>query len=469
MRGLPAAQSTPTTRIRRWDAVILGSALPGLVAAARIGLTGARVLVVEEEAAAEAYPGLREPFWISGADKDGVLAACLRGLRVPLIDQRRFEPNPVAFQIALPDARLDVGVPHLTVDEWVAWGLAKPDDARALASGLLDAGTAERRALLQAPVVRGGRRRAGLLRSPAPADAGDAGPRGLPEGLSEAPAPLAAVLRAQERALSNLGASRPGEAARARLLGGPFEGGAWSRTSDSWLRDIVRRRIESLYGEFRKIAGPFRLVSAGDQPGLAPDVAGESGEIWVGRAFVLNAPSATLADAVRTFGAQPVPDLLDAPPVTHRRVRIHLRADPSLVPEAMAPRVIAVGPSGDDVACIQRHPTPGGDAVDLVASCVVPRGEAEAAEERLVAAVTGLMPFSSGRLERVPVRAAIWDDTGDLADPAPDAGWPEPVDVRLPTKQEIYRLDRAGVAGLGFEGDLLLGWRGGDAIAADLS
>jgi hypothetical protein len=33
----------------------------------------------------------------------------------------------------------------------------------------------------------------------------------------------------------------------------------------------------------------------------------------------------------------------------------------------------------------------------------------------------------------------------------------------------VYRLDRAGVAGLGLEGDLLLGWRAGDAVAADIS
>jgi hypothetical protein len=32
----------------------------------------------------------------------------------------------------------------------------------------------------------------------------------------------------------------------------------------------------------------------------------------------------------------------------------------------------------------------------------------------------------------------------------------------------VYRLDRAEVGGLGLEGDLLLGWRAGDAIAHEL-
>ena len=78
MRGLPAVETSPTTRIRRWDTVILGSALPGLVAAVRLGMTGARVLIVEEEATANSYPGLREPFWLSGADKEGILAPTRR-------------------------------------------------------------------------------------------------------------------------------------------------------------------------------------------------------------------------------------------------------------------------------------------------------------------------------------------------------------------------------------------------------
>ena len=51
MKLLPEAQTTPTSRIRRWDAVVLGSSLPGLIAAARIGMQGGRVLVLEEKAA----------------------------------------------------------------------------------------------------------------------------------------------------------------------------------------------------------------------------------------------------------------------------------------------------------------------------------------------------------------------------------------------------------------------------------
>ena len=73
MRGLRAVAARDAYRVRRWDAVVLGSALPGLVAAIRLGMSGARVLVLEEEAAASGHPGLREPFLMTGNGSDGVL------------------------------------------------------------------------------------------------------------------------------------------------------------------------------------------------------------------------------------------------------------------------------------------------------------------------------------------------------------------------------------------------------------
>ncbi len=109
MKRLPEAQTTPTSRIRRWDAVVLGSSLPGLVAAVRLGMHGGRVLVLEEKTAGARPDCLREPWWTSGVEKGSVFGACLRELRVPLIDQRRIEPDPLAFQVVLPDVRLDVG------------------------------------------------------------------------------------------------------------------------------------------------------------------------------------------------------------------------------------------------------------------------------------------------------------------------------------------------------------------------
>jgi hypothetical protein len=474
MRGLPVAETRPTGRTRRWDAVILGGAVPGLVAAVRLGMRGLRVLLLEEEASVRRFPGLREPFWTTGAQRESVLGACLRELRVPLIDQRRIERDPLAFQVVLPDARLDVGDPRLTLDEWVAWGLAKPEEARPLVAALDAAATAERRAMLEAPFVRTPRL---LARPELPAAAAGAPParraRGVPGALDAAPPRLARILEAQVRALSRHGSVDPSPEARARLLGAPLEGGVCARGEVS-LREILRRRVESLYGELRTLPSQFRLVSWGGQPGIAPDRAGESGEVWVGRAFVLNAPRDALAAAV---AQEPLPELLRAPPARQRELSVHLRVERDAVPEAMAGRVVVLRDPerearGTNVVRVRRFATPErARSTDLVATAVVATDALvpEAAEDELVQAVADLMPFAEGRFERVPEPQPRWDDDGRLPDPAPGHGWPAEAELRLPTRQPVYLLDRAAVAALGFEGDLLLGWRAGDAIAADLA
>src|SRR3990172_8047832 len=152
MGSLPPARGRERTR--RWDAVVVGGGLPGLVTAIVLGQRGARVLVLEEEAATRGFPGLREPFFLPGSERESILGACLRALRIPLIDQRRVQTDPVGLQVVMPDARLDVGDAELTASEWVAWGLAKPHLARSLARGLASAAEAERRALLAPSFVR---------------------------------------------------------------------------------------------------------------------------------------------------------------------------------------------------------------------------------------------------------------------------------------------------------------------------
>lgn len=482
MRGFPEAETGRNTRTRRWDAVIVGSALPGLVAAVRMGMRGARVLILEEEAATKRFPGLREPFWMSGAQKQGVLGACLRALAVPLIDQRRIEPDPLAFQVVLPDVRLDVGEPHLTVDEWVAWGLAKPEEARTLVRVIGDAAEAERDAMLEAPVVRAARRltltgrraNATPVDPPSTAARPQRRPRGLPGEIDEAQPKLRAVLAAQARALSSLGVTRPSGNAQARLLGAALEGGATVRGRDPWLRTVLRRRIEALYGEFRTLSSPFRLVSVAGQPGVAPDEAGESSEVWVGRALVLNAPRPALRAAV---AQHPPPEPLESPPVARRRHAIHYRVPRELLPEAMAPRVIIVpDPKRSDapVDLVTVRHMPAQDdprQSDLVVCAVLDMAESDlpSREADMEAAVVRLMPFAEGRLVRIREPQPLWDDDDALTDPPSGAGWPGEADLRLGTRQPLYQLDRSSVGGLGFEGELLLGWRGGDAIAAELA
>ena len=111
------------------------------------------------------------------------------------------------------------------------------------------------------------------------------------------------------------------------------------------------------------------------------------------------------------------------------------------------------------------------DPVDLVASAVIPcQGfDTPAAEAEITAAVSELLPFAERSLQRVLSRPPRWDVEDLLADPPPGGGWPGESEIRLACRQPVYALERDVVASLGFDGDLLLGWRAGDAIAADLA
>jgi len=468
---------------RRWDVVILGSALPGLVAAARLAVAGQRVLILEERAAAELPAPVREPFFLAGA-RGGVLDACLRELSLPLIERRALATDPVAFQVVLPEARLDLGEPRLTADELVAWGLAKPEPARALVRALGNASAAELAAMESAPVVKASGLR-GLTRGAAPSLSGRAARgaapslhgRGLPLEASDAQGGLAAVLDAQVRALSNLGATVPPPEARARLLGLALAGGASFPTAELGLRELLVRRIRARHGEIRTLDKPFAFALAGDHPAVAVEGANE---LWAGRTLVVNAPPARLARQLERWD-RPVPAFLaEAPEPGHRRVSVHLHFESAWVPEGMARSLVRMGDptrpaEGTNVVTIARHPLPGADdeaAAEqaLVASAVVEDrpGARTAVEAEIEAAVRELMPFSEGRGERRRFEEPAWDDEAALGDPARGAGWPGELELRASSRPPVQVLPREGVAALGLEGDLLLGWRAGDAWAADL-
>jgi hypothetical protein len=476
MRSLPSIEQSGRIRTRRWDAVVLGGALPGLVAAIRLGMNGARVLLLEEAAAVDAFPGIREPFLITGAKSDGVLGRCLRELGIPLIDRQRIGSDPLAYQVAFPDARVDIGEPGRTLEELVSWKFAEPESAKSLLRELAGAAAAERDAMLAAPVVRVSRRRTAPRRSSAPLGGTPAAPanrraRGLPDAARNLPRRLSALLAAQTRALSNLGGSAPSPEALARLLGQSQEGSALFAGGEYWLHTLLRRRIESLYGEFRTLPGPFRVVSVSNQPGVALD---DSAEAWCGRALLINAPRPALANAV---AQDPVPELLSAPAPTRRRLKVHLRCRRSLLPTGMSKRVIAVRSperpmEGTNVISLRVFPSAGrDDNVDLIASSVVAADETNIAarEAEIEAGVTELMPFAAGALARQESTSPRWDSDDWLSDPAASAGWPATCNIRVSSRSATFVLDRAAVGGLGFEGDVLLGWRAGDCVAAELA
>jgi hypothetical protein len=85
----------------------------------------------------------------------------------------------------------------------------------------------------------------------------------------------------------------------------------------------------------------------------------------------------------------------------------------------------------------------------------------------MTAVAAGILPFAGAERARAP--QARWDSDDPLPDPAPGSGWPAEIEVRVGSRQPVYCLDRSLSASLGVEGDLLLGWRTGEAIVSDLA
>ena len=77
------------------------------------------------------------------------------------------------------------------------------------------------------------------------------------------------------------------------------------------------------------------------------------------------------------------------------------------------------------------------------------------------------MPFSEGRVLQREHPWPAWDDPDALYD-ASDAGWPPEASLRLGSRRPVYAIPREVAAALGTEGDVLLGWRAGDALSEEL-
>lgn len=459
-RGLPQAAAL---RARRWDVVVLGGALPGLAAAVRMAMGGLRILIVEEDAAAKTPDFAREPFFLPGGFGDGIVDACLRSLGVPVIDRRELVASDLSYQVLLPAARVDVGNAHVTAEELSAWGLAKPDLARDLLRRLAEAARAEGEALLAADPARAHALRTG--KRPALQVAA----RGLPAGMRDLPPALAQFFALQTRGLSNLAYASPPPEALARLLGSPLLGGTSMADSHGGIRALLRRRLATLHAEFRSLAGSFQFVEVGDHPGIARD---QPADVWIGRALVLNAPVARLAQVQRAWGFE-VPRFLDGAAPSARRVAIHLRALADAIPEPLAPRALLANEMVPGGVALSVLPSPRGVRfAEIVARAV---GRDDASEEAVLVskmreALAELLPASDARVTPAPLLARpAWDDESALVDPERGASLSALPALRVGGRRPVYRLPREAAAAIGVEGDLLLGCQAGDAIRAELS
>jgi hypothetical protein len=83
--------------------------------------------------------------------------------------------------------------------------------------------------------------------------------------------------------------------------------------------------------------------------------------------------------------------------------------------------------------------------------------------------VASLFPLGREGWVRVAAQPPLWDRDEFLADPRSEGSRPAGAPLRPISRTPAYVLDRWKLAALGFDGDLLLGWRAGDAIASDLA
>ena len=459
MRGFPALERSQSHRVRRWDALVLGGALPGLVASAALARRGRRVLLIEDSQAARSHAGLQEPFHLCAPDAEGILGAVLRGLGLPLIDQRRFRRSPEPMQVVTPDARIRLGGAAVAAAEIARWGLGREETTRMLLESLEAAGRLEREALLGSEILNAGRRRAFGRKL----GADSLSERGLPASLGQASVTLQQLLHALVGALGNHGSAEASSEARARLLGSALEAPLALYGEEDGLRGVLRRRADALHVEHRRVEGPLRLVSVAGQPGLDSR---SRQEVWTGRALILNAPRSALQEAFE----DELPGFLRAEPARERRHLAHFRAPRERLPDGLGDRLVVLHPasetSGDRKWARVRVIPGAGGMSEIIASTDGPADVDR--EDLLEASVRNLLPFSDDWLDAQTVPKAGWDSDVWLPESKSGGGWPRIGKLRVASRPAVYSLERGSMAALGTEGDLLLGWRGGEAIAAEL-
>jgi len=479
MPPAPSERSAAAHRSRRWDAIILGSALPGLVAACRLAMAGQRVLLVEEEQTGQAFQGLWEPFLLPGVDDKALIQTCLTECRFPLIDRRKLVPDEIALQLITPKARVNIGGLRATDNEFQIWGLSGENNSYPLLSSLAAAARAERESMLNTPFARTSRFRGAGRNRPASRPGAAIFERGLPAEYCEAPPELRSLLEAQAQAISNLGQSTPPPEARAYLLGAPLEGCSSFLQPGETLRGLFRQRLTALNGEFRKLRRGFEFTEVSRLPGISPR---DSNENWLGRCLIFNTPLALIAKALSAQGL-PLPSILGSAVPCQSRTLLHWRVPAACLPEAMARRLgctlppsshgtraeNADGSPRQEAFRLQILPSAAGKRfVEILASAAVPPEHHTETLARMEQIVHELLPFSQDRLEPLALPEPLWDNPSAVADPAKGAGWPAEIQLRLSQRPPVYDLPRHNVAALGVEGDLLLGWRAGDSICNEL-
>ena len=453
MRSLSSEGSQSGLRAKRFDAIILGGALPGLVVAIKLRMAGLRVLLLEESVGPR-FPGFREPFFWS-AGEGSVFSECTKDLGLALIDRKQIHHHPRAYQVVTPEARVDIGETAITADELVAWGLTKPEEAQALVRSLRGAAHAELDAMLNGNIVVP----RGVVKTPSVRV--PRFQRGLPSEIVRIPN-LASWLDIQIRGLSLLAEATPPPEARARLLGAPLAGRDGFYDASLNLPELLGRRVDALRAERRLLRERFELVHFKEEAGVAIP---EGRQVWLARVLVLNTPAQCLSKGLVQGEAGLPPNLL-AGQAGCKLSLFHWRLPKQCIPAGMADRVIWL-PKGESTEPIllQLFQDPADpNSTHLIAKTRGPEEIRSQLEQQL----DELMPFSAEARQALPVDRPSWDECDFLEDPPPGNCWPGEIEVRRLPRPALYQLARGTTGALGAEGDLLLGWKAAERLVADL-
>src|SRR5262245_30016060 len=412
----------------RSDVLVLGSSLGGLVAATYLARSGLRTVLVEEDSLAKRPPLLREPFALSGLESEGPGHRVLRELALPLIEQRRVAQRPVALQVLLPDARLDVHAGRRELArELAAFDVCDPAAAQAFFESVDERGDELRAKLVDgdagdasAPLVQRLLARSGRNGSTDPSLGA------VPDGLDR-------FLSALLAALSRLTPESPPGRDAAMLLRGTRDGGFFMPDAGSPFLDLFRRRLLTLHGEIKSV-GEFALVSERGELGI---------ELPRGRLFargvILAAPLELIRRVSSAAGSTPRWLAARTPPVD---VPVRLfRAEPDSLPVGLASRaIVAPGPAAE-LHWLARHPDPVQEGVEWL--LVAGPGAGSLPPDQPLGA---LHPFPGSGLVQIDLGPSPrWDRD------AADHRFLEPrSEFALRTKPPVYAVGAELAPGLGF-------------------